>query len=177
MDRAAVARRVHAPVMERISFCLIVGLSLWLRSMPGAAIEPDEVLKESTFVPMRDGIRLDTNIFRPPNAAEPLPALFARIPYSQDGFEPEARRMAAAGYVAITQDSRGRYGSEGVYSLYWGEGRDGFDMVKWIREQPWCNGKVATWGPSYMGSVQWLIAANRTPLDAMVPTASAACFY
>lgn len=156
---------------------LIAVIALLLVCGSTRAMEPKDVLKENVLVPMRDGIKLQTSIFRPPNSTEPMPVLLMKIPYNKNGYEPEARRMAAGGYIAITQDSRGRYGSEGVYSLYWGEGRDGFDMVDWIRQQPWCNGKVATWGPSYMGSVQWLVAANRTPLSAMVPTASAAHFY
>src|SRR4030095_5762439 len=101
-------------------------------------------------------VKLDTNIFRHPDGTEPLPVLLMKIPYNQDTAEGGARQMAAAGYNTVTQDSRGRYGSEGVYSLYWGEGRDGFDTVEWIRKQPWCNGKVAMGGPSYMGLVQWL---------------------
>src|SRR5205085_226661 len=56
-------------------------------------------------------------------------------------------------------------------------GRDGYDTAEWIRKQTWCNGKVATWGHSYLASDQWLTAALGTPLDAMCPSAGAADFY
>jgi predicted acyl esterase len=129
------------------------------------------------MVPMRDGVRLKTLVYHPPGSEPKWPALLLRIPYNQPQFEAQARRLAAAGYVALMQFCRGRMGSEGSFVFYWGEGPDGFDTVEWIHEQPWSNGRVGMWGPSYMGSVQWLTAAERTPLTAIAPTASAANFY
>ena len=136
-----------------------------------------EVIKETVMVPMRDGVRLDTNIFRKNGTSGPMPVLLLRTPYNQEKYEAQAKKIAVAGYIAVMQDSRGRFGSEGEWPHYWDEGPDGFDAVVWIREQSWCNGKVGMWGPSYMASVQWLAAAEGAPLTAFAPTAGAPHFY
>ena len=128
-------------------------------------------------MPTRDGTRLRTRIYRPRGANTPLPVLFLKTAYGTAGFDQQARRIAARGYVAVTQDSSGRNGSEGEFNLYWGEPADGFDAVTWIREQPWCNGLVGMWGASYMGSSQWLTASTGVALDALAPTASVPYFY
>jgi len=138
---------------------------------------PKSAVKEVFMVPMRDGVVLKTILFRLPSAKGPGPVVLLRTPYNQEGYESQARRFAAAGYYAVTQDCRGRFGSGGSFVFYNGEGQDGFDTVEWIRKQPWSNGKVGTWGHSYLGSVQWLTAAEGTPLDAMAPSAGAADFY
>ena len=141
------------------------------------AIEETKILKESVMVPMREGVQLDTNIFRRADTKGALPVLLLRTPYQQEKYEAQARQVAAGGYIAVTQDSRGRFGSEGEWPHYWDEGPDGFDTVVWIKEQPWCNGKVGMWGHSYNASVQWLAAAEGTPLTAFAPAAGAPHFY
>ncbi len=131
-----------------------------------------EIAKEPLLVTMRDGVTLETNVYRDPDIEEPLPVLLLRTVYDQEPFEKEARLMAAGGYITITQDCRGVFGSGGEKTDTWGQGPDGFDTVAWIREQPWCNGKVAMWGASFMGFVQWLAAHEGTQLDALAPTCS-----
>jgi len=154
---------------------------LFLRTTPSIALpeqsEIELIKKESVLVPMRDGVRLETNIYRNPNTTDPLPVLILRTPYDQEGFEREARLFAAAGYVAMTQDSRGRFGSQGAYPMLGGEGQDAYDTFEWIREQPWCDGKIGTWGGSYMGLAQWMAAAEGAMIDAMVPVASCSDVY
>ncbi len=142
-----------------------------------AVVGEEAITKESFLVPMRDGVMLEVNLYRSPEITEPSPVLLLRTPYDQEYFEPHARRVAAAGYIAVTQDCRGRYGSGGEFGLYWAEGRDGFDTVLWIKEQDWCNGKLGTWGGSYMGAVQWLAAADWAPIDAVTASGSAMNFY
>jgi putative CocE/NonD family hydrolase len=138
---------------------------------------PDAAIKEVFMVPMRDGVTLKTIVYHLPSVTGRNPAAFLRTPYNQDKYEKQARQIAAAGYYAVTQDSRGRFGSNGTFPFYPGEGLDGYDTVEWIHKQPWSDGKVGMWGQSYLASVQWIIAANGTPLDAMAPTAGAADFY
>lgn len=156
-------------------------LGLLLRTTASGALpeqsEIELIEKTSTLVPMRDGVHLETNIYRDPNIIDSLPVLIIRTPYNQEGFDRDARLFAAAGYVAMTQDSRGQYGSEGAYPMLTGEGQDAYDTFEWIREQPWCNGKIGTWGGSYMGLAQWMAAAEGVPIDAMAPVASCSDVY
>ena len=116
------------------------------------------------MVPTRDGVLLKTILFHLASVKPPGPVVLLRTPYNQEHNEAAARRFAAAGYYAVTQDCRGRFGSGGSFGFYPGEGRDGYDTAEWIRKQTWCNGKVATWGHSYLASDQWLTAALGTPL-------------
>lgn len=141
------------------------------------AAPADLVVMKPAMVPMRDGTRLATNIYRIAGETGPAPVLLLKTGYGRTGFDDQARRIAARGYVAVTQDSSGRFGSEGEYMVYWGEPPDGFDTVTWIREQPWCDGQVGMWGGSYMGSIQWLTATTGVPLGALAPTASCSYFY
>jgi predicted acyl esterase len=137
---------------------------------------PAQVLKEPHFAPTRDGVKLKTTIFRLVSVNRG-PVLLLRTPYNQQNNEAQARRFAESGYIAVTQDCRGRFGSEGGFVFYNGEGQDGYDAVEWIRAQPWCDGHVGMWGHSYLASVQWLTVGEGAPLDAMAPAAGAADFY
>jgi putative CocE/NonD family hydrolase len=63
---------------------------------------------------------------------------------------------------------------EGIFEPFANEATDGYDMVEWIAEQPWCNGQVAMWGGSYGGYDQWLtLRESPAHLKTIVPTASA----
>jgi putative CocE/NonD family hydrolase len=136
-----------------------------------------EIVMEPEMVPMRDGTHLATNIYRIAGETGPAQVLLLKTGYGRTGFDAQAKRIAERGYIAITQDSSGRFGSTGEYMVYWGEPPDGFDTVTWIREQPWCDGQVGMWGGSYMGSIQWLTACTGAPLSALAPTASCSYFY
>jgi putative CocE/NonD family hydrolase len=75
-----------------------------------------------------------------------------------------------AGYAVLRVDVRGRYDSEGEYTPYQNEGRDGYDTIEWAAAQDWSTGDVGTYGLSYPGAVQWLAAVESPPhLKAMVP--------
>jgi putative CocE/NonD family hydrolase len=125
------------------------------------------------MVRMRDGIGLATDIYLPAQAALPAPVLVERTPYDRRGTnhgdasaenptplsKPEmARRLAAAGYVVVLQDCRGRYGSEGQFTKYVNEGPDGVDTLTWILQQSWCNGQIGSYGLSYGAHVQGAMA-------------------
>ncbi|MEE3373262.1 MAG: CocE/NonD family hydrolase [Planctomycetota bacterium] len=157
----------------------IWSLTLFCTTIPTAhqAQSQEQISVEVEAMPTRDGTRLRTRIYRQVGVTTPLPVLFLKTAYGTAGFDRQARRIAARGYVAVTQDSSGRNGSEGEFNLYWGEAADGFDAVTWIREQPWCNGLVGMWGASYMGSSQWLTASTGVSIDALAPTASVPYFY
>jgi len=119
----------------------------------------------TVMVPMRDGVRLATDIFLPEGEG-PFPVVLARSVYGR-GFGPAwGPTWLDMGMAFAVQDCRGRGGSEGTdmgfFADGWGEAQDGDDTVAWLRVQPWCNGKIATFGGSALGIVQ-ILAAPATP--------------
>ncbi len=127
-----------------------------------------EVCDEDIMVPMRDGVRLATDVYRP-DAAGPFPTLLVRLPYNKEalrsreisGIEVSGTRLfTGRGYNLVVQDTRGRYKSEGDFYPFLTEFEDGKDTVDWIGMQPWHNGKLATMGPSYMGQTAWAAAIS-----------------
>jgi putative CocE/NonD family hydrolase len=129
-------------------------------------------------VPMRDGVRLDTNVFTPDTLAR-YPAILIRTPYGKGsellpGYKPFVDR----GYVVVVQDVRGRYASEGVFDPLEQEGPDGYDTLTWIGQQPWSNAKVGMAGGSYLGIAQWKVALlNHPNLKAIFPVVSGSDDY
>ncbi len=136
------------------------------------------VAEEDVMVPMRDGVRLATDVFRP-DAPGPFPAIMMRLPYGKNParevgegrftFSP-ASLFTQRGYALVMQDTRGRYASEGNFYAFGDEEKDGEDTVKWLREQPWFNGELGTAGGSYFGYTQWTLApAANDMLKCMAP--------
>lgn len=129
-------------------------------------------LKRDVAIPMRDGVTLRADIALP-SASGRFPALVYRTPYGKQFAWREDSTFAKAvarGYAIVVQDVRGRYASDGNFLPYQNEGRDGYDTIEWTASQPWCDGKVGTFGLSYPGAVQWLAAVENPPhLKAMVP--------
>jgi putative CocE/NonD family hydrolase len=125
-------------------------------------------------IPMRDGVTLHGVLFRPPDATEPSPVLFVLTPYTSDRYTPWAVAFARRGYAFVIVDVRGRGDSEGTFEPFANDPHDGHDIVEWLARQPWCNGKVAMWGSSYMASTQWATIKEAPPhLVTIVPTAAA----
>ncbi len=132
------------------------------------------IVEEGLSVPMRDGVVLRADVYRPEDAS-PGPALLLRTPYDRtvslippSGIEPEA--AVATGYAVVCQDVRGLYGSDGDFYTFVHEARDGFDSVEWVASQPWCDGSVGMVGRSYAATCQWLAASDRPPhLKAICP--------
>jgi len=136
-----------------------------------------ESAKSTVAVPMRDGVRLRADLYAP-EPGRPWPVLVHRTPYDRKRTEATALRYAAAGYAVLLQDCRGRFESEGSFHPYNNEGQDGYDTLDWIRKQPWSNGRVAMFGGSYTGAVQWQAAVEGAPgLVALAPTATWTSFY
>lgn len=123
------------------------------------------------MIEMNDGIKLATDLYLP-DTDKPVPALINRTPYNKDevkSFE-EILAYVDAGYAVIVQDVRGRYHSEGIFVPYEHEIEDGLTLFEWVRNQPWCTGRYATFGLSYHGGTQWLPAGtNPEGLAAIVP--------
>lgn len=136
-------------------------------------------------VPMRDGTRLATNIWRP-QADGPAPALLVRLPYGKDIMmeqftytAPVIYSVMEAGYVVAIQDCRGTFRSEGdTFTPHVTEADDGADTVRWLCDQPWCDGNIGMYGASYLGFVQWQAAVTGVPgLKAMAPAVTSADLY
>lgn len=118
-------------------------------------------------IPMRDGITLSADVIRPQATRQGgrFPCILVRTPYvkaSAARYE-IGRWFAERGYVVVNQDVRGRGDSDGVFDPYFNEGRDGYDTIEWCAAQPWCDGKVGTYGGSYLGRIQWLAALEQPP--------------
>jgi hypothetical protein len=128
------------------------------------------LVHKNVMVPMRDGVHLAADVYRPARGLEPLPgrhpALLERTPYSKDAGERADLNglwYAQRGYVVVIQDVRGRYRSEGAFTFLRNEPEDGYDTVEWIAAQPWSDGRVGTFGTSYMGWTQSALAALAPP--------------
>jgi len=119
-------------------------------------------------VPMRDGVKLSVNVFLPDTEGR-FPVIFQRMPYGASGRDP-GEFYAQRGYALVIQDCRGRHDSEGEFYPFRDDTPDGLDSLDWICAQPWSNGRVGMFGPSYLGGVQWAVATKRHPaLQAIVP--------
>ena len=142
-----------------------------------------EVITErDVMVEMRDGVRLATDLYFPARGGEPLPgrfpAVFHRTPYDKSDVERTVRYgrfFAQRGYVAVYQDCRGTFQSEGEVNFLLPEAEDGYDALQWIDRQPWSDGKVGSWGTSWSGWTQTAMAAlGPSNLKAMVVNMSGA---
>jgi uncharacterized protein len=140
------------------------------------------VVDNNVEVPMRDGVVLRADVYRPDTDA-PVPAIVNRTPYDRSSpliqlaaIEPE--RVVEAGLALVCQDVRGRFGSDGEFYTFFDDGRDSFDTVEWAAAQPWCDGSVGMVGRSYAAAVQWLGAAERPPhLRAISPIVTGSDYY
>ena len=122
-------------------------------------------------VPMRDGITLSADIYLPKGKG-PWPTLLHRTPYenSAERWISWSVWWAQRGFAVVSQDCRGKYESDGVFYAYHNERLDGLDTLDWIANQPWCNGKIGSWGRSYGALNQWLSAAGASSaLTCMAP--------
>ena len=144
--------------------------------MSDSTPEHGVLVARDVMAPMRDGVRLATDIYRPALGAEPVPGRFPVILQRTIYDKSDERTIAPAeyfckrGYVAVVQDCRGRYNSEGEYYHMANEALDGYDAVEWIAAQDWCDGKIGIWGGSYLSQVQSALATQDPPhLAAMVP--------
>ncbi len=106
-------------------------------------------------VPMRDGVRLSTTVQLPAKDG-PFAVALVRTAYNRTGAQGAA--WNERGIALVTQDCRGRYDSEGAHYPFLAEEADGADTLAWLRDQPWCNGRVAMYGDSYLAATQFYAA-------------------
>jgi putative CocE/NonD family hydrolase len=134
------------------------------------------VVSQNVMVPMRDGVRLATDIYRPADAnGIPLPGqypvILGRTSYDKSNpviwINPVANAFVPGGYVVLLQDLRGRGRSEGTgeyfHTANQKEGLDGYDTIEWAADQAWSNGKVGMVGASHGGIVQNMASLYRPP--------------
>src|ERR1700737_2592656 len=161
------SRRVLVPAVATL-------LSFAIRAI-ALGEEPYEiVVARNVMVSMRDGVKLAMDVYRPARNGVPVsgkfPVILERTPYGKDSIAGWAGYFVPRGYVAVGQDTRGRWASEGRWRLQRDDPNDGYDTAKWIGEQPWCDGGIGTVGTSYPGATQHALAISNPPyLKAMIP--------
>ncbi len=175
-------RRVMRRSLVPIAIAFVTTL-VWSRGLAPNGVrreaDADEprfelAVEKNVMVAMRDGVHLATDIYRPARNGTPVsskfPAILERTPYNKDTIEGWARYFVPRGYVAVGQDVRGRYASEGRWRPHRDDVNDGYDTAKWIGEQPWCDGDFGAVGTSYPGGTQHALAISNPPyLKAMIP--------
>jgi uncharacterized protein len=135
-------------------------------------LESLAVIDRKVMMPMRDGVRLATDIYRPKNATGTVPIIWVRTPYNfnfwdvQNGVPADMTAALAAvtrGYAYVVQNERGHFFSEGQYDILGAPRTDGYDALDWLTKQPWSSGKVGTTGCSSTAEYQMGIAAMGHP--------------
>src|SRR5213082_1186432 len=111
------------------------------------------VVERKVMMPMPDGVRLATDIYRPKNATGQVPIIWVRTPYNfnfwdiQNGVPADMTAALTAvkrGYAYVVQNERGHFFSEGNYDILGAQRSDGYDALAWLSSQLWANGKVGT---------------------------------
>lgn len=136
------------------------------------------IVDQKVMMPMRDGTRLATDIFRP-KGDKKVPVIFSKTPYNfnswgdgeqRNGTYQAALEAVKRGYAYVVQNERGRYFSEGDWDILGPPTTDGYDAVDWLSKQSWCNGKVAPIGCS--STAEWQMAVvglNHPALTTFIP--------
>ena len=129
------------------------------------------IVERKVMMPMPDGVRLATDIYRPKNASGKVPTIWVRTPYNfnfwdiLNGVPADMSAPLEAvkrGYAYVVQNERGHFFSEGHYDIL-GSRTDGYNAVDWMTKQPWSNGKVGTTGCSSTAEYQMGVAALGHP--------------
>lgn len=172
------------PIFLLVLYCLASPVLAWQQSPQEtppdykAELAQIAVIDQKIMMPMRDGVRLCTDIYRP-KSDEPVPIIFSKTPYNfnswRDGKEStrsyrQALEAVKRGYAYVVQNERGRYFSEGKWDILGTPTTDGYDAFTWMANQPWCNGRIGTIGCSSTAEWQMAVAALDHPAHAaMVP--------
>ncbi|MGD2088493.1 MAG: CocE/NonD family hydrolase [Candidatus Aminicenantes bacterium] len=158
-----------------ILVCIITIFYTFAAKANEKAVDANVKLILDQKVPMRDGVNLSARIWMPGEIIEKLPVVFVFTPYISDESQNRGMFFARNGYVYISVDTRGRGNSQGIFNPLEGDkhSRDIDDIVTWIVDQPWSDGRVVMRGGSYRGMVQWQAMKTRPKnLVSIVPTAS-----
>lgn len=134
------------------------------------------IIDQKVMMPMRDGIRLATDIYRP-KGNQKVPVIFSKTPYNFNSWgdgEHKLNSYAAAyeavkkGYAYVVQNERDRYFSEGSWDILGTPVSDGYDAFTWLAAQAWCNGKIGLTGCS--STAEWQMAAASLDHPALITT-------
>jgi hypothetical protein len=132
------------------------------------ALQEIAVIDRKLMIPMRDGTRMQFDVYRPKGTAK-VPAIFVRTPYNMNywdvalGAPADMTAQLSAvkrGYAYVGANERGHFFSEGQYDILGAPISDGVDEIKWISSQPWSNGKVGLIGCSSTAEWQMAVAAQ-----------------
>lgn len=124
-------------------------------------------------IPLHDGKCLNAILYLPDEHPARAPTIVTMTPYIAQTYHDRGMYFAAHGYPFLIVDVRGRGNSEGEFRPLLNEAADGYDVVEWVAQQPFCDGQVAMWGGSYGGYVQWATAGRAPPhLRTIVPVAA-----
>jgi predicted acyl esterase len=121
------------------------------------------IVPKHNMIPMRDGVKLATDVYVSKTATQPHGTILIRTPYNKNLLVTLAMNWAQNGWPTIIQDMRGRYASEGNNTVFRNDHTDGPDTLAWIANQTWSNGKIATFGGSALGITQYLTAGANPP--------------
>ena len=139
-------------------------------------------VEKDVMVAMRDGVELATDAWIP--SVTPAPTLLVRLPYGKDlpqllayGLVPNVFALVEAGYAVVYQDCRGTWRSGGEFVPMLNEPADGADTVEWLLSQPWCDGNIGSYGPSYLGFTQWASVSAGAPVKAIAPAVTTTDYY
>jgi putative CocE/NonD family hydrolase len=137
------------------------------------------IVERKLMIPMRDGKRIATDVYRPKDTSKKYPTIFVRTPYNfnfwdvRNGVPRDLSNELEAvkrGYAFVWMNERGRFFSEGNYDILGPPLTDGEDELSWISRQPWSNGKVGTIGCSSTAEWQLAVAAQGHPaFTTMIP--------
>ena len=127
------------------------------------------MIEHKVMVPMRDGKRMQADIYRPKDSSKKYPVIFVRTPYNFNYWDVELgapRNMSTEleavkhGYAYVEMNERGRYFSEGDYDILGTPLTDADDALDWIGAQPWSAGKVGLIGCSSAAEWQLSVASR-----------------
>lgn len=151
---------------------LLVAVATLAAASAFASTNAEPEVEFNVRVPMRDGVALSANIYRPAKPGR-YPVVVVRTPYTKTpNYDARGRWWASEGYVFIVQDVRGRGDSDGTFRPLVHEAEDGIDTFNWAARQPWSSGKVGTLGGSYGAWTQLYPASvGGSALTAMIPMA------
>ena len=143
-------------------------------------LEEIAIVDQKVMMPMRDGVRLATDIYRP-KTDQKVPIIFSRTPYNFNSYRDgqlvnrtleTAYEAVQKGYAYVVQNERGRFFSEGEWDILGTPLTDGYDAFTWMANQSWSNGKIGTIGCSSTAEWQMAVAAMNHPAHAaMIPQA------
>lgn len=165
--------RENCTVLVQEGYEAYTPVDLWADEKISKAMHAIDHLGK-VMVPMRDGVKLATEVWLPKDMEESKPVILVRTPYGRRGLDHAYVNFLQRGYAVVIQDTRGRQDSEGQWRPMYTEIQDGDDTLDWIAEQPWCDGNIGMIGASYGGFVQWAAAASGNPhLKALVSIVTA----